>query len=66
MEQMELLKMKNRISAIKISLAEIYSKLCTSKEKITNLVNTAIKLPKIKHSQEKNDLTTITKKDPNK
>ena len=45
--------MKNRISAIKISLDEIYSKLGTSKEKITNLVNTAIKLPKIKHSEKK-------------
>lgn len=62
MEQMKLLKMKKRLSSIKILLDYIYSKLGSSKGKITKLVTIAIKQSKIMHSEKINDWTSITKK----
>ena len=59
---MKLLKMKKRLSSIKILLDYIYSKLGSSKGKITKLVTIAIKQSKIMHSEKINDWTSITKK----
>ena len=55
MEQMKLLKMKKRISSIKFLLDYIYSKLGSSKGKITKLITTAIKQSKIMHSEKIKD-----------